>query len=106
MADTCDDHPTAERAPQTCPKDYPFSLNGGHSCCTVEPVDGKCPPFGSRSCRMRIPNVFTCADHPSAVRGKKDVEIESGEGLKFKIIMLNLNELLRTEFKIFFNSFF
>ena len=57
---------------QTCPENHPFNFQDGYMCCAVQPnVEGDCPQGANGSnCKPRYPDtgVYTCADHPTAVR--------------------------------------
>ena len=63
--------------------------------CCAEQVDaeGNCPNGAESSdCKVRYNGIWTCTDHPTAVRGgadqipdQDDVQVEGEKGSKFKI---------------------
>ena len=61
-----------EPAEQTCPENMPFNFLDGYMCCEhQEDADGNCPEGAQGSnCNTHHPDtgIYTCADHPTAVR--------------------------------------
>ena len=67
----------------------PFNFESGYMCC-AEQVDaeGNCPNGAESSdCKVRYNGIWTCTDHPTAVRGGADQIsfVEGEKGSKFKI---------------------
>ena len=89
----------------------PFNFESGYMCCSVEEdANGDCPNGAqSSNCKVIYQGVWTCDDHPSAVRGGADqssdvgdVEVESEKGSKFQ--MINYIQLLETEFDFYISK--
>ena len=89
----------------------PFNFESGYMCCSVEEdANGDCPNGAqSSNCKVIYQGVWTCDDHPSAVRGgadqssdSGDVEVESEKGSKFQII--SYIQLLETEFDFYISK--
>merc|ERR1712227_172262 len=66
-----------EPAEQTCPENMPFNFLDGYMCCEEqEDAEDNCPEGAQSSdCSTHHPDtgIYTCADHPTAVR-KEDNE--------------------------------
>jgi len=67
-------------AEQTCPENMPFNFQDSYMCCAVQPdAEGNCPGEAEGSdCTTHHPDtgVYTCADHPTAVRNQESSENE------------------------------
>jgi len=81
----CDNHPSVvddvkEETPaeQTCPENMPFNFQDSYMCCSLQPdAEGNCPDGAEGSnCNTHHPDtgIYTCADHPTAVRNQESSE--------------------------------